>query len=204
MNLTDKHIDYLKELMNIGVGKGASILNTMLNSHIQLQIPNLQVMKYEEIIEEIKKLSMDNLSAVDLPFKGQLSGEAVLIFPAKSAVKLVNILTDDSEDQDDSDLDSIKIGTLSEIGNIVLNSIMGTLCNFFKIDLRYSVPFYKEESAENLIYEKSDFSTLTFLLAQTRFKIEEMNIDGDIMIIFDVGSFDVLLELIDLAEIDCE
>ena len=39
----------------------------------------------------------------------------------------------------------------------------------------------------------------TILMAQTRFTIEQLEIDGDVMLYFEVGSFDALLAALDDA-----
>lgn len=56
MALTDKQSDALKELINIGVGRGASALNMMLNSHIRLQVPFVKVLSPTDWKREFKSL----------------------------------------------------------------------------------------------------------------------------------------------------
>ncbi len=41
MNISDEQLDTIKELFNIGVGRAAQTLSTMLNSFIQLEVPTV-------------------------------------------------------------------------------------------------------------------------------------------------------------------
>ena len=197
MHPTSEQIDALKELMNIGVGGGASVLNTMLNSHIRLQIPFVKLLSYDELKAELDTVGRERLASVNLLFKGMFSGNAKLVFRSGSALKLVTALT--GEEPDAVDLDSILAGTLSEIGNIVLNSVMGSISNLLQLSLSYSVPNYIEGNVNALFDMDSTNLHADILLARTRFIIEEFNVEGDIVIFFEVGSFDKLL--ISLKEI---
>ncbi len=52
MTCTAEQIDILKEMINLGVGKGADVLNTILHSHVRLQIPSLKVLSPDEFEAE--------------------------------------------------------------------------------------------------------------------------------------------------------
>ncbi len=43
MNITPEQIDTLKELVNIGVGRAANMLNQLVQSRIYLQVPSINV-----------------------------------------------------------------------------------------------------------------------------------------------------------------
>jgi chemotaxis protein CheC len=200
MKPTTEQIDALRELINIGVGRGAGVLNTMLSSHIGLQVPFVKLLSHEELKSELESIGSDRLASVNLIFKGLFSGNANLIFPSESALKLVVALTGDRLDA--IDLDSIRSGTLSEIGNIVLNSVMGTISNVLKLNLKYSVPSYMEGSVSALFDDLTMNSFPVILLARTRFIVEELNVEGDIVVFFEVGSFDNLLASLDGLKVD--
>lgn len=188
---SSEHIDVLKELMNIGVGRGAHVLNTMLHSHIRLQVPFIKVVSPEELKNELEINNEVHLAAVNLGFNGNLSGNAQLLFTSECASKLVSVLTGD--DSNDMDLDSVRAGTLCEIGNIVINAVMGTISNYLKMHLDYAVPSYIEGGLGPLLPKsKSDEPTI-ILLARTKFDVEALEIEGDMLIFLELGAFDILL-----------
>jgi len=191
--ITEHQIEALKELINIGVGNGAAILNTMLNSHIILRVPQVKVLSVAQLKEELANLGGGRLSGVSLGFEGEFSGSAELMFPSETAMALVDTLV--GENPIGMDFDSIRTGTLCEIGNVVLNGVMGSISNIFSSYFKYSVPEYIEDISENILGGLKKSSDMTVLLAKTRFIIEELDIDGDIMLFFEVGALDKLLEM---------
>jgi chemotaxis protein CheC len=197
-SLTAEQVDALQEFINIGVGRSASMLTEMVDSRISLQIPVVRVYQAKELRQELVKQfdHQKNFSAVKLDFSGSLSGSAELVFPSESAAILVSVLT--GEDLNSPDLDAVKIGTLSEIGNIVINGVMGSISNLLRHQMDYKIPSYLENTIENLLLSDYPVTNETvFLLAQARFTIEQMEITGDIILIFEMRSFDALLEAID-------
>ena len=90
MQLTDDQIDAFKELVNIGVGRAASMLNEMVESRIFLEIPCIQVLDAANLQQELtKKFNSDCFATVRQSFTGSFSGIAELLFPTESASKLV-------------------------------------------------------------------------------------------------------------------
>lgn len=198
MNLTVDQVDVLQELVNIGVGRAAGVLNDMIGSPICLRIPYIKVFSPRELQPELEiRFNGDLLSTVRLNFAGSFAGSAELIFPTESASTLVEVLT--GEAAGTPDLDSVKIGTLLEVGNIVLNGIMGSLSNVLAQHLEYSLPTYVEGRVDKLLNSKQLDANASVFLAHTRFIIEQLQIAGDIILIFKVGSFDAMLTAIELA-----
>ena len=193
--LTEEQSDALRELINIGVGNAAGMLSEMIEFRIQLQIPEVDVVSPLELQKELKRrLGADPLSAVKLGFSGSFAGGAQLVFPTDSAATLVSVLT--GEDVGNPELDALKISTLSEVGNIVINGVMGSIGNVLNRSLDYAVPSYAEEHIDHLLPNQKSEKDSAVLLAPARFTIEELHVQGDIVIFFDVGSFEVLLDAI--------
>jgi chemotaxis protein CheC len=197
MHLTTDQIDALQELINIGVGRASGVLNTMTHSYVRLQVPFVEVLSSHELGKKAQRLGKSALSTVQLAFRGPFVGVASLVFPTESAAKLVNILTDDATAP--TDLDSIRIGTLTEIGNIVLNGVMGVIGNELNLHIQYSVPTYTENPVENLLSPNDPDFGAAVVWAQTRFTIEDHQIDGDVILLFEVDSFGTLLAAINRA-----
>ncbi len=194
--LTDAHLDALQELINIGVGRAAGMLNQMLDSRIVLEIPVVSILTLSQIQAELeKRFDGDSLAAVKLNFTGSFSGKANLVFPTESAATLVSLLT--GEEISSPDLDSVKIGTLSEVGNIVINGIMGSISNVLNQHLNYAIPIYMEDSIKHILSLEYASEETIFLLAQARFAIKTLEIIGDIVLIFEMDSFGTLIRVID-------
>ncbi len=198
MNLTADQIDAIQELVNIGVGRAAGVLNQMLDAPIRLQIPYIKIGSPLELQQELEaSLGAERVAAVRQDFSGSFSGIAELVFPTESACILAAMLT--GEEPGTPDLDAVRIGTLSEIGNILINSVIGSIANVLEQRLDYALPTYMEDTVENLLTSKDSVGKTTILLAQTQFSVEQLQIRGDIILIFELGSFDVLLNAIALT-----
>ncbi|MEQ8995163.1 MAG: chemotaxis protein CheC [Coleofasciculus sp. B1-GNL1-01] len=195
MNLTPDQIDAIQEIVNIGVGRAASVLNEMLEAPIRLQVPYIKIGSPLDFQSEMEtRLGGEQVAAVRQDFSGSFSGLAELVFPTDSASILAAVLT--GEELGTPDLDAVRIGTLSEIGNILINSVIGSISNVLNQRLDYAIPSYIEDTVENLINVGDNQQDNTILLAQTQFFIEQLQIRGDIILVFEVGSFDVLLDAI--------
>lgn len=195
MLIGPERVDALQELLNIGVGRSAGSLNHMLETPIRLSIPSIRVGSMAELIQELPLHNESTLASVQLPFQGSFAGSACLLFPTDSAALLVAALTGEHEDQ--NTLNALKETTLTEIGNVVLNGVVGSLSNGLQHRINYSVPFYQETSLQELIQATPSDSSEVILWAQTQFTIEEYDISGDIMLMVGVPEMGLLLNAID-------
>ena len=155
------------------------------------------------IQQELTKLNpeSDLISSVQLRFDGSFTGTASLVFPPDSAGKLVDILTGEAFGADD--LDEIRVGTLTEVGNIVINGVMGSIANILQERINYSVPTYLEGNVDGLL-PQAQSEDATILIAHTRFKVQEHHIEGNIILFFEVGSFDALLTAVNKIMLDAK
>lgn len=195
--ITEEQLDALQEFINIGVGRAAGMLNEMIEAPILLTVPVLKILDSEALKREVEsQFKHHSLSIVKLDFSGSFSGSAELIFPTESASTLVSLLT--GEDPDSPDLDEVRIGTLTEVGNIVINGVLGSISNLLKQQMNYKLPSYFEDTIDGLISSNYSFDFHTvFLLAQTKFEIQQLEIMGEIILIFEMSSFGELLNCID-------
>lgn len=193
LDLNEDHLDFLVEILTIGAGRSSEILSEMLDTYIQLSIPSIKQIDMKDLNSELPYYFDREVSVIDLLFKGDVSGESKLIFPSESARLLGNILMDTKEDED---FESARIGVLTEVGNIVLNSIMGTISNYLKIRFDYQIPVFQNKLTRESL-ETLKNSRDTILLADTRFIAEEHSIQGDIALIFSMQSMQDLTTLMD-------
>lgn len=195
--ITEDQLDALQEFINIGVGRAAAMLNEMVESPILLSVPVLKLFDGKTLQQELEvRLNNHCFSAVRLGFSGSFSGSAELLFPIESASTLVALLT--GEERDSPDIDGVKIGTLTEVGNIVINGVLGSISNLLKQRMDYELPTYYEDTIGHLLSSNHLFDLGTvFLLAQTKFEIRKLEIIGEIILIFEMTSFSELLACID-------
>jgi chemotaxis protein CheC len=186
--------DVLTELINIGVGKGAEVLNTMVGSHISLEVPTVEALPYEDLQKNLDIPEGEEVAAVHMEYSGKFSGEVQLFFPADAAVKLVKLILDD--DFPEEEMDAIRRGTLTELGNVVINAVIGSISNIFQMHFKYTVPAYMQGSLVDLVHQLTHKDLNVILLAKTHFKIKVHQLSGNIVLFFSMDTFQNLLNVV--------
>lgn len=186
--------DALTELINIGVGKAAGVLNEMLETHVELQVPSVSVLDSLQLQKLLETCSSSRHSVVRLRFDGGLTGATSLVLQLSDAGKLVRLLT--KHKSDGAEFEAVMESTLLEVGNIVINGVMGSIANTVGMTINYSIPEYKRDTLGNVFDNRGGTVQRYYILADTSFKIEEHKIDGTMFILFEVKSFQSLLESI--------
>ena len=196
--ISHEQLEAIKELCNIGVGKGAAVLNAMLSTHISLNVPFIKIISGKDFRQELRNFTESTISVVELSFKGNISGAAQLLFPTETASSLVSILVEDEDGVDvDMDMDALRAGTFCEVGNIVLNGVMGSISNILGFSFEYSVPEYIETHSDDYMKDQGMQESSHVLLARTRFAVDELNIEGDIALFLQIGAIHKLLDRIE-------
>lgn len=188
-------LDALKEIVNTGVGRAAAALNEMVSAHIDLDVPGIEIFRPSSPDATPPGLDSGILSCVQLGFFGDFSGTAALVFPPVSATKLVAALIGIAED--DPSIEAMKAGTLNEVGNIIINSVIGTIGNMLERPFDFTIPNYLEGHLADLVRPVEPWNRAQVLLVKTRFRIRDLHVEGNIFLIFELGSFEVLLSAID-------
>ncbi len=194
MSLNASQLDAVGELVNIGIGRAAGMLNQLLSAPVELQVPKVKVGALDELTAELDRLSSGQLSSVRIRFGGELGGQAALVIPPESASQLVDLLTGNVPA---GDFDSLKRATLTEVGNILINGVMGSIGNVLKTDLHYEVPEYLEGAPTNLFLDGSLPKDGHLLIVETRFSVRDKNVRGALLLVFDVASFETLNRMLD-------
>jgi len=187
----DRVLDAFREIMNIGVGKAAALMNTMLSNHVTLSVPMINLLSVEEFESTAFFPKNVSYSAIEMKYSGIFDGVVDLVFDTASAGKLVDSLAG-SESRDPGDFDSLRAGTLCEIGNIVINGVLGTMANILDLHLKFSVPFYHEGLGMQLFKGNTMDKNSMVLLTKATFTIQELSITGDLAMFFSFTSFSAI------------
>ncbi len=197
INIPERHIDILSEMINIGMGRAAASLNELLNSFISLQIPKVWIFKMDSMPEELARFGDSPLFIIRQNFEGPFSGRVALIFPPDSAKSLICAVTGEEY----IGMDSMKAGTLCEIGNILINGVMGSICNVLESTVNFSLPEFMEKNIPYLINDVvGDSRDEIILMAKTCFTIEDLKIEGHFLLLLDSKSFSNLIKAVEELE----
>lgn len=195
MNISEEQLDAITEIFNIGVGRAAHTLSSILSSHIQLQIPTISIFTDPDYSELKHHFNLDRVSAVTMDYDSHFSGSVFLMIPPESAAVLVSTLVD--EEPSPIHMDPVREGALCELGNMIINNLMGSISNFLMETVSYSLPEYKEDTFENILAGKTETDGSSICIANTTMTIEELKVHGNLIVLFKVGHLEKLLASID-------
>ena len=103
----------------------------------------------------------------------------MLIFPPADAARIADSVTGQFHEL--TDMDALRVGTITEVGNVVLNAVVGTIANRLDIHLRYSIPTYREDTVGVLFQLSVDSPHGTLIVARVNFLILELEVEGNIV-----------------------
>ncbi len=194
MSLSGDEQDSLTEIVNLGVGNAASVLNSMLENHISLDVPSIHVVDINKMeqLDILKNLSGKELVSVKLGFNGVMDGSASLVFPKEESLKLVSMITAD-DDILEEDIEEMHEATLLEVGNIVINSLIGSISNLLDGQVNYEIPEFKKTKLQELLSLNNLEKGSLVLITHTKFSIKNILANGNIVLYFDPSAFKNLL-----------
>ncbi|MEQ8767895.1 MAG: chemotaxis protein CheC [Planctomycetota bacterium] len=196
MELTVDQVDAIREVLNMGAGRAAGILNSMIGHPIQLSIPRVDVL-HSPAVPPTNEEPTSEIALVRLNFSGRFRGHSSLLFPNQSAANLVTLLTE--EDASSPDFFAARASTLTEVGNIVINGVLGTLANLMSQPFEVGLPIYQEGDYQQLT--TPDGRAGLVLVAQTDFLVEQLELRGSLRLSFEVASFEAILQALqDMTE----
>lgn len=198
--------DILKEVFNVSVGKAASLLSEILNKKIILDVPDVEFLNLQnaelELGEYIPKEIDGTLMVSSISFEEKLTGKANLIFSAEKMRTFISICLNETESDKfyEMNFTDVDFDIIKEIGNIILNAIIGEVGNYLDINLNYALPEVK-------IYNRIDFAKdiehdgyMNILILYITFIIEGTEIEGAILVDLTLKSLAELMEKIDKIE----
>lgn len=185
-------LDGIAELMNIGVGRGAAELGEMMGLSVQLTVPSVAVVSDASLPQLPQQFDRGLWSAVHLGFDGPFQGSAALMFAEAGAGSLVSVL--EADERTRRVLDGRSERTLIEVGNIVLNSVVGSFSNILTQAVNFEVPYYQQGTVARLMANEHYFGANTTLLARTHLTVRELSMDGVILVVLGLRSFEAVLE----------
>lgn len=193
-----EQFDVLTELVNIGVGRSAAALSDLIDARIELQIPSVRHCTTEDYQSWRSAVAHASSTLIIQQFRGVVHGRAGLLFDERSSLLLAQLLAGLDDPPDELDLEMS--GLLLEVGNIVLNGVMGSLSNQMRAELSYSIPeiVAGRDAAADESVQTFGRETAELLLADVDFGVAEHEIRGSIIIAFAWGSVAELLASVDV------
>ena len=203
--MMDMQSDILKEIFNISVGKAAGVLSEIVNKKVLLNVPNIawRSNSIQEIMIEdyIPSQISGALMVSSIEFQENITGKANLIFSADKMKKFICLcLNEDENALESQDFTDIDFDIIKEIGNIILNSILGETGNFLNINFNYSLPEVKIFDRIDLGRDIQERGYSHLLILHITFILEDTEIEGAIIIDLTISSMNEIINIINGIE----
>lgn len=183
--------DRLLPLVARGLDKASAVLAAMLDAPVGILEPELSALRMADLGATLGLSEGLSLSAVEMSFAGDIEGSAQLIFLSEYAGRLADCVAAGLGLAPD-DVVSVRDGTLCEVGNIVINAILGTIANDCGMGLSYTVPLFIRGGPEALLRTNSGNEKDTVILIRARFQVASVEVAGDIAFFFSLDSIEAL------------
>jgi len=147
-NLSSMQLDVLREIGNIGAGNAATSMSELLNKKINMQIPAVNIVSFDEMMNLIG--GPDNvIVAIYFRVQGEAPGTVYFILTVEEAEYLVRQIMPETKLKNLSgeQPNELAISVLQEIGNILTGSYLSALSDFTNINMKPSIPYLNTDMA---------------------------------------------------------
>ena len=196
--LDNFQIDVLKEIGNIGAGNAATALAKMLRRKVDMDVPKVKVLKFQEVSEILGEADIPVVGLL-LRVMGDIKGSIMFILENEAARIWVNILMGkpQTEKKGYLNFDEIEVSALKEIANILSSSYLSALSSLTGLNILPSVPELAIDMAGAILSVPAiEFGKLgdSVLYIETEYLEGDTRVVGDFFLVPDFDSYDVLLK----------
>ncbi len=192
--LDEKEMDAVREVGNVGVGNAATALSKMISKTVDINIPETSFVPIKNFAE-IAGGRETIVNCIYVNITGDLGGEALLFFKEESTKRFVDLLLG-KQPGETKELGEIEISSFSEMANIVVGSYLNSMADMLQLKIMPNPPqtaYDMLQSVIDSILINLSKSADEILYLKTNIKIEEENIEGSMIILFQEESLKRLL-----------
>lgn len=133
-------LDILKEIGNIGAGHAATALSSLLNTKIDMSVPNVKIMPFNDMMELVGGAE-NVVASVYFRIEGEAPGSMYFVTSLEQASNIIKQLSNDPEFQiEDLEQNPIAASVLQEVGNILIGSYLSSFSDFTRLNIYPTVP----------------------------------------------------------------
>ena len=194
--LTELQHDALVEIFNIGVGHAARAMSEIVSEEVTMSVPSISFVNRAEAAAMLGNTDSLRVCGISQHYEGAFSTEAILMFPEDKSLDIVRLMVGESVPF--KELTDMEQEAMSEIGNIILNSCIGTLANIFDQELSGSLPAYHVGTSEEILTASGGEADAVVLMLHIDFILEAHQIHGYVAFILDLTALRDLQHQVDL------
>lgn len=194
-DLNAAHLDVLKEIGNIGSGNAATALATLLNTPVDIEIPNIRLIDFSQVSQYLG--GADSLAlGMSVFLEGDIEGMMLQVMQKDFASKLINTFYP-KEITDLKDIEEMDLSVLRESSNITTAAYINSLAKMTDLFINISPPNdYMDTVGNILTIPSSNFSSLgkQVLFIDEKLRVANTEIRSSMILILEIQS---LMKLFD-------
>ena len=204
--ITSLHLDILKEIGNIGAAHAATALSELLNRKIDMQVPKVSMVSFEEMME-ISGGAENVVVGIFLRIEGDVEGSMFFILPIEQANDFIrHLIHDPAFNFSNPPVPELGLSAMQEMGNILSGSYLSALSDFTGLKIYPTVPGLSIDMFGAIIsiglIELSQVSDHVIVINTTIFDEENENLDsvhGHFYLLPDPDSFASIFNALGVA-----
>lgn len=200
MILSERELDLLREIGNIGTGNAATALSQLTNKKVEITVPKAEVVPISKIVFVFPEPE-DLVVGIRMSVKGDVMFDVLLVLNRLAAKRILQDLLG-SPCEDITRLDELSQSALKEVGNIMCGSYITALAEFTGL---YLDPLPPDLSVDMLaaIISEAMLSTAMYeddaIYVETELSIEDLkSITSYMLLVPGLNSLDTIFKKVGL------
>lgn len=198
MAYSEIELDGLKEIVNVGGGNAATSISQMINSRVDMDVPEVKVMAYDELYQKIIADDVE-MHAVLSKIVGDIDGALLFVIADESGQKIAKMMLG----SDDNPSNEIIASAVTELTNILFNSFLRAIGDMLQIQLIASLPISRYDFFGAIIssaYMAFDHYDEQILVIHNEFTYNNENLDASLFLIPGEGVLDKIFKALGIWE----
>ena len=201
-SLNKMQLDVLREIGSIGAGNAATALAQMINGKIDMTIPEIELMDFNEVTEFVGGAD-SYVIGIYKTAKGPAPANLLFLISADRACTLLDLLMARPPNTSKPEtLDEIDLSAIVEIGNIISSTYLTALSSFTGLEFISSLPTMAMDMAGAVI----DSVLALFgeiedqvLLLEAQFRKDGEDLVGNFFLLPNIGSLEIILAALEVS-----
>ncbi len=188
-------IDCLREIGNIGSGSAASSLSQMLGKPIEMRVPDVCVLEYQQIIDTMggpEKV----ITGILVRLQGDIKG--MMMFLLEDSFAQVVLSTFMSQEKIElTKLDDMQLSVITEMGNIMAGSYLRALATLTGLTIDMEIPSMTVDMLGAIMSVPiTEFAQVgdKVLFINDGFSVDGVDIKSNIILIPEMDSLETLMK----------
>lgn len=192
-DVSERYVDVLKEIGNIGAGNAMTALSQMLQCKVDMRVPQVRLLDFSEV-GAIMGGEEKTMCGILLGVEGDITGSIMFLIELEAARGLIKKLMMGYESGNPT-FDEMELSALKEISNIITGAYLNSLSTLTNLMIYPTPPSLTIDMAGAILSVPAiEFGVLGdhILLIQSQF-YDDVEIDGYFILIPDLPSYEKIL-----------